>query len=179
LFLCVANYDKLLPGWSQFAQFTISVLSQDLKKSKFSDTLHRFWKKEHDWGWKKFMELPKLKDGFIDESGCLTIEAKVQVIRERVDRPFRCLDCGYRRELVRVYFQNVEQICRRFVEEKRSKLGRLIEDKARWTRYFTFQLVPFNSSRFRKCDHSALLFVMISEQEVAEITSSFEETMLC
>jgi hypothetical protein len=78
-----------------------------------------------------------------------------------------------------VYFQNVEQICRRFVEEKRSKLGRLIEDKARWTRYFTFQLVPFNSSRFRKCDHSALLFVMISEQEVAEITSSFEETMLC
>jgi len=79
-------------------------LSQDLKKSKFSgdffslnlrtpvwicrqlnslltDTLHRFWKKEHDWGWKKFMELPKLKDGFIDESGCLTIEAKVQVIR--------------------------------------------------------------------------------------------------
>ncbi|AAB70446.1 F19P19.26 [Arabidopsis thaliana] len=88
LFLCVANYDKLLPGsfaileagWSQFAQFTISVLSQDLKKSKFSDTLHRFWKKEHDWGWKKFMELPKLKDGFIDESGCLTIEAKVQVI---------------------------------------------------------------------------------------------------
>ncbi|CAD5311704.1 unnamed protein product [Arabidopsis thaliana] len=151
LFLCVANYDKLLPGWSQFAQFTISVLSQDLKKSKFSDTLHRFWKKEHDWGWKKFMELPKLKDGFIDESGCLTIEAKVQVIRERVDRPFRCLDCGYRRELVRVYFQNVEQICRRFVEEKRSKLGRLIEDKARWTSFGVFWLGMDQNSRRRMC----------------------------
>ncbi|CAH8300744.1 unnamed protein product [Eruca vesicaria subsp. sativa] len=134
LFLCVANHDKLLPGWSHFAQFTIAVVNKDPKKSKFSDTLHRFWKKEHDWGWKKFMESTKLKDGFIDDSDCLTIEAQVQVIRERVDRPFRCLHCGYRRELVRVYLSNVEQHCRRFVEEKRSKLGRLIEDKARWTR---------------------------------------------
>lgn len=99
--------------------------------------------------------------------------------RERVDRPFRCLDCSYRRELIRVYLPNVDQNCRRFVEERRSKLGRLIEDKARWTRYFTFHLVPFNSSRFQKWDHSALLFLMISEQEVDVITSSFEKTMLC
>ncbi|WZZ11638.1 hypothetical protein YC2023_097559 [Brassica napus] len=133
LFLCVANHDKLLPGWSHFAQFTIAVVNKDPKKSKFSDTLHRFWKKEHDWGWKKFMESTKLQDGFIDDSDSLTIEAQVQVIRERVDRPFRCLHCGYRRELVRVYLSNVEQSCRRFVEEKRSKLGRLIEDKAKWT----------------------------------------------
>ena len=55
--------------------------------------------------------------------------------REKADRPFRCLDCQYRRELVRVYLTNVEQICRRFVEESRSKLGKLIEDKARWPRY--------------------------------------------
>lgn len=55
--------------------------------------------------------------------------------REKADRPFRCLDCQYRRELVRVYLTNVEQICRRFVEERRSKLGKLIEDKARWSRY--------------------------------------------
>ncbi|KAF8111690.1 hypothetical protein N665_0073s0048 [Sinapis alba] len=140
LFLCVANHEKLLPGWSHFAQFTIAVVNKDSKKSKFSDTLHRFWKKEHDWGWKKFMELPKLHDGFIDDSDSLTIEAQVQVIRERVDRPFRCLHCGYRRELVRVYFNNVEQHCRRFVEEKRSKLGRLIEDKARWTSFGVFWL---------------------------------------
>ncbi|XP_010483405.1 PREDICTED: MATH domain-containing protein At5g43560-like isoform X2 [Camelina sativa] len=149
LFLCVANYDKLLPGWSHFAQFTISVVNNDIKKSKYSDTLHRFWKKEHDWGWKKFMELPKLQEGFIDDTNCLTIEAQVQVIRERVDRPFRCLDCGYRRELVRVYLPNVEQICRRFVEERRNKLGRLIEDKARWTSFGVFWLAMDQNSRRR------------------------------
>lgn len=54
--------------------------------------------------------------------------------RERADRPFRCLDRQYRRELVRVYLTNVEQICRRFVEERRCKLVRLIEDRARWSR---------------------------------------------
>ncbi|KAL5066966.1 hypothetical protein RYX36_017853 [Vicia faba] len=134
LFLCVANHDKLLPGWSHFAQFTIAVVNKDPKKSKYSDTLHRFWKKEHDWGWKKFMELSKVYDGFVDTSDNLIIKAQVQVIREKADRPFRCLDCQYRRELVRVYLTNVEQICRRFVEERRSKLGKLIEDKARWSR---------------------------------------------
>ncbi|KAG8363589.1 hypothetical protein BUALT_Bualt19G0038100 [Buddleja alternifolia] len=100
LFLCVANHDKLLPGWSHFAQFTIAVVNKDPKKSKYSDTLHRFWKKEHDWGWKKFMELSKVMDGFID-ADTLIIKAQVQVIRERAERPFRCLDFQYRRELVR------------------------------------------------------------------------------
>ncbi|XP_062108155.1 TNF receptor-associated factor homolog 1a isoform X2 [Humulus lupulus] len=137
LFLCVANHDKLLPGWSHFAQFTIAVVNKDPKKSKYSDTLHRFWKKEHDWGWKKFMELSKVLDGFID-ADTLIIKAQVQVIREKADRPFRCLDCQYRRELVRVYLTNVEQICRRFVEERRSKLGKLIEDKARWSSFSVF-----------------------------------------
>ncbi|KAG6423141.1 hypothetical protein SASPL_113527 [Salvia splendens] len=132
LFLCVANHDKLLPGWSHFAQFTIAVVNKDPKKSKYSDTLHRFWKKEHDWGWKKFMELSKVLDGFIDADN-LIIKAQVQVIRERADRPFRCLDCLYRRELVRVYLTNVEQICRRFVEEHREKLGKLLKDKATWS----------------------------------------------
>ncbi|KAM0865040.1 hypothetical protein ACQ4PT_043512 [Festuca glaucescens] len=133
LFLCVANHDKLLPGWSHFAQFTIAVINKDPKKSKYSDTLHRFWKKEHDWGWKKFMELSKLHDGFVVED-VLTIKAQVQVIREKVDRPFRCLDGQYRRELVRVYLSNVEQICQRFIDERRSKLCRLIEDRLRWSR---------------------------------------------
>ncbi|WCJ23959.1 TRAF-like superfamily protein [Euphorbia peplus] len=138
LFLCVANHDKLLPGWSHFAQFTIAVVNKDPKKSKYSDTLHRFWKKEHDWGWKKFMELSKVSDGFLDPADTLIIKAQVQVIREKADRPFRCLDCQYRRELVRVYLTNVEQICRRFVEERRSKLGRLLEDKSRWKSFNDF-----------------------------------------
>ncbi|XP_059318537.1 TNF receptor-associated factor homolog 1b-like isoform X2 [Lycium ferocissimum] len=148
LFLCVANHDKLLPGWSHFAQFTIAVVNKDPKKSKYSDTLHRFWKKEHDWGWKKFMELSKVLEGFID-ADTLIIKAQVQVIRERADRPFRCLDCQYRRELVRVYLTNVEQICRRFVEERRGKLGKLIEDKARWSSFCAFWLGMDQDSRCR------------------------------
>ncbi|CAK7327203.1 unnamed protein product [Dovyalis caffra] len=140
LFLCVANHDKLLPGWSHFAQFTIAVVNKDPKKSKYSDTLHRFWKKEHDWGWKKFMELSKVSDGFLDAADTLIIKAQVQVIREKADRPFRCLDCQYRRELVRVYLTNVEQICRRFVEERRGKLGKLIEDKNKWSSFCAFWL---------------------------------------
>ncbi|EEC69609.1 hypothetical protein OsI_38981 [Oryza sativa Indica Group] len=139
LFLCVANHDKLLPGWSHFAQFTIAVINRDPKKSKYSDTLHRFWKKEHDWGWKKFMELTKLHEGFVVDD-VLTIKAQVQVIREKADRPFRCLDGQYRRELVRVYLSNVEQICRRFIDERRSKLSRLIEDKLRWSSFNAFWL---------------------------------------
>lgn len=63
--------------------------------------------------------------------------------RERADRPFRCLDSQYRRELVRVYLSNVEQICKRFVEEKRGKLGKLIEDKAKWSRYVVFMAAVF------------------------------------
>lgn len=47
---------------------------------KNADTLHRFWKKEHDWGWKKFMELTKIHDGFLD-ADTLIIKAQVQVIR--------------------------------------------------------------------------------------------------
>lgn len=43
------------------------------------DTLHRFCKKEHDWGWKKFMELNKVLDGFT-VADTLVIKAQVQVI---------------------------------------------------------------------------------------------------
>lgn len=137
LFLCVADYDKLLPGWSHFAQFTIAVANKDPKKSKYSDTLHRFCKKEHDWGWKKFMELSKVLDGFT-VSDTLVIKAQVQVIRENPHRPLRYLDCQYRRELVRVYLTNVEGICRRFVEEKRDKIGKLMEDTVRWSSFRAF-----------------------------------------
>ncbi|KAE8688391.1 MATH domain-containing protein [Hibiscus syriacus] len=148
LFLCVANHDKLLPGWSHFAQFTIAVVNKDPKKSKYSDTLHRFWKKEHDWGWKKFMELSKVYDGFI-ESDTLIIKAQVQVIREKADRPFRCLDCQYKRELVRVYLTNVEQICGRFLDERQQKLVKLIEDKASWSSFCAFWLGIDQNARRR------------------------------
>jgi|TARA_B110000977_G_scaffold180628_1_gene240466 hypothetical protein len=119
------------PGWSHFAQFTIAVVNKDPKKSKYSDTLHRFCKKEHDWGWKKFMELSKVLDGFT-VADTLVIKAQVQVIHEKPLRPFRCLEPQYRRELVRVYLTNVEGICRRFLEEKREALLKTKEDAERW-----------------------------------------------
>ncbi|CAN8314089.1 unnamed protein product [Cochlearia groenlandica] len=147
VFLCVKNHDKLLPGWSHFAQFTMSLVHKDPRKSKYADTMHRFWKKEHDWGWKMFIELPKLHDEFIDRFDSLTIVAQVQVIRERVDRPFRCLDRDYRRELSRVYLTNVEKVFLRFMEEKRWKLERLIEDKAIWTSFGVFWLGLDQNSR--------------------------------
>ncbi|XP_073127678.1 TNF receptor-associated factor homolog 1a-like [Henckelia pumila] len=146
LFLCVANHDKLLPGWSHFAQFTIAVVNKDPKKSKYSDTVHRFWNMEHDWGWKKFMELSKLMDGFTD-TDTLVIKAQVQVIRDRADNLFRCLDTQYRRELIRVYLTNVEVICRHFTEKCRGKFMNLIEDKARWSSFRAFWLGMDQSSR--------------------------------
>ncbi|KAK3165604.1 hypothetical protein QOZ80_1AG0035330 [Eleusine coracana subsp. coracana] len=148
LFLCVANHEKLLPGWSHFAQFTIAVGNLDPKKIKYSDTLHKFWKKEHDWGWKKFMELSKIQDGFLVDD-VLEIIAQVQVIREKADRPFRCLDRPYRRELLRVYMTNIEQIYRRVVEDRRSKLIKLIEDKLRWSSFRAFWLAIDPTTRRR------------------------------
>ena len=59
-------------------------------------------------------------------------------MREKAHRPFRCLDCQYRRELVRVYLSNVEQICRRFIEDRKEKFSKLIEDKVRWSRSVLF-----------------------------------------
>jgi len=44
------------------------------------------------------MELSKVLDGFT-VSDTLVIKAQVQVIREKQNRPFRCLDTQYRREL--------------------------------------------------------------------------------
>ncbi|XP_022721766.1 MATH domain-containing protein At5g43560-like isoform X2 [Durio zibethinus] len=68
---------------------------------------------------------------------------------EKADQPFRCLDCQYRRELVRVYLTNVEQICRRFLDERRNKLGKLIEDKAKWSSFCAFWLGIDQHSRHR------------------------------
>ncbi|KAG9143078.1 hypothetical protein Leryth_006332 [Lithospermum erythrorhizon] len=174
LFLCVADHDKLRPGWSHFAQFSIAVVNKDPKKSKYSDTLHRFWKKEHDWGWRKFMELSKVVDGFID-ADTLVITSQVQVIREIADQPFRCLDCQYRRELIRVYFTNVEQICRRFVEERRAKLGKLIEDKARWSSFsdFWLEMDPITKSRMSWEKTESILKVVVKHFFIEkEVTST-------
>ena len=66
------------------------------------------------------------------------------VCRERAERPFRCLDCQYRRELVPEYLTNVERNYWQFLEEKRSKLGKLMYDKARWSRYCVFTFIKYS-----------------------------------
>ncbi|KFK31711.1 hypothetical protein AALP_AA6G149200 [Arabis alpina] len=124
----------------RLAQYTIALVNKDPKKSKHSDTIHQFWKYEHDWGWKKFIELTKLQDGFIDDYDSLIIKAQVQVIRENVDRPFRCLDDRYMKEFLCVYSTNVKHSFLRFVEEKRSKLVTLKDDKKRWESLCNFWL---------------------------------------
>ena len=53
-----------------------------------------------------------------------------------MDRPFRCLDPQYRRELVRVYLTNVEGICRRFVEERRERMAWVKEDPGAFQRFW-------------------------------------------
>ncbi|KAL6845462.1 hypothetical protein ACP4OV_024957 [Aristida adscensionis] len=174
LFLCVANHDKLLPGWSHFAQFTIAVGNVDPKKVKYSDTLHRFWKKEHDWGWKKFMELSKVQDGFLVDD-VLEIIAQVQVIREKVDRPFRCLDRPYRRELLRVYMTNIEQIYHRFVQERRRKLVRLIDDKMNWSSFRAFWLAidPTTRTRMSREKSDVIMKILVKHFFVEkEVTST-------
>ncbi len=42
--------------------------------------------------------------------------------RDRPSAPFRCLEPGYRRELLRVYASNVDNICTRFLEDRRKQL---------------------------------------------------------
>jgi len=55
-------------------------------------------------------------------------------LREKAHRPFRCLDCQYRRELIRVYLSGVEKTCAEFIKERKQKLQTLIGDKAKWSR---------------------------------------------
>ncbi|KAI4317975.1 hypothetical protein L6164_025794 [Bauhinia variegata] len=84
------------------------------------------------------MEVSEVCEGFLDAADSIIIKAQVQVIRERADRPFRCLNCQYQGELVRVFLTNVERIFQHFVEERTSKIGKLIEDKARWSSFHAF-----------------------------------------
>ncbi|KAK3190269.1 hypothetical protein Dsin_029830 [Dipteronia sinensis] len=91
---------------------------------------------------------------------------------EKADRPFRCLDCQYRRELVRVYLTNVEQICQRFVEERRGKLGRLIEDKARWSSFCGFWLGIDQKARRRMSREKTDLKVVVKHFFIGEDVTS-------
>jgi hypothetical protein len=117
------------------------------------------------------MELSKLNEGFVVDD-VLIIKAQVQVIREKAERPFRCLDCQYRRELVRVYITNIDQICRRFIDDRRLKLSRLVDDKVRWSsfRAFWLSIDPATKRRMSREKTDTILKVLVkhffAEKEV-------------
>ncbi|MCL7028226.1 hypothetical protein MKW94_020574, partial [Papaver nudicaule] len=120
------------------------------------------------------MELPKLVDGFV-VNDTLIIKAQVQVIRDKSDSLFRCLDCQYRRELVRVYRTNVEKICQHLAEERRKKLGDLFEDSARWSSFCAFWLGVDENVRRRLSEEKTdvILKVIVKELFVEkEVTST-------
>ncbi|CAA7057376.1 unnamed protein product [Microthlaspi erraticum] len=111
------------------------------------DLIFRFYKKETARGWNEFIELPKLHEGFIYDSDSLLIGVQIQVIRERVDRPFRCLDYEYRRELVTVFAPEVHLPLLWFVEEYRRELIKVTEDKLNWNCFGAFWLGLDQNSR--------------------------------
>ncbi|XP_074294191.1 TNF receptor-associated factor homolog 1a [Silene latifolia] len=174
LFLCVANHNQILPGWKHYTQFTIAAVNKDPKFTKYSDTMHRYWKKEHDWGWKKFMQLSKLPEGYLD-ADTLIVEVQVQVIRKKKDRLFQCLDSRYRRDLLGVYFPSVEEKCQRFIEETRAKLRKLMEDKARWSSFCAFWLGMDQNARHRLSseEKDMMMKVLVKHHfERTEVTSA-------
>ncbi|CAA7057368.1 unnamed protein product [Microthlaspi erraticum] len=135
-------------GWSHLAQFTVSLVNKlDPKKSKHADLIFRFRKKETARGWNEFIELPKLHEGFIYDSDSLLIGVQIQVIRERVDRPWRCLDYEYRREVATVFKPDVDLPLFWFVEEYRRELIKITEDKLNWNSFGAFWLGLDQNSR--------------------------------
>uniref|UniRef100_A0A3Q7GWG1 Uncharacterized protein n=2 Tax=Solanum lycopersicum TaxID=4081 RepID=A0A3Q7GWG1_SOLLC len=127
------------------------------------------------------MELDEVVDGFVD-SDTLIIKARIQVIRERADRPFHCLDSQYRREIVGVYLTNVEKICLHFVEEQRGKLGKFIGDKARWPSFCAFWLGIDQNCRHRMSREKSdqILKLMVKNFFIQkEVTSTLMMDSLC
>lgn len=57
--------------------------------------------------------------------------------RDKPNKPFRCLDPQYRRELVRVYLSNVEGVCRRFCEDKRARLVWVKDETAKFKEFWS------------------------------------------
>ncbi|KAG0479402.1 hypothetical protein HPP92_010260 [Vanilla planifolia] len=95
-------------------------------------------------------------------------------------RPFRCLDCQYRRELVRIYLSNVEQICWRLIEDRKNKLGKLIEDKMRWSSFYGFWLgVDQNLKQLLSRDKSETILRAVVEHFFVEkeVTSTFMDSL--
>lgn len=140
LYLCLANHAELPPGCNHFVQYTLALVNKDPKKSIYLDAVNRLKKLEHHWGGNNFIELPKLQEGYIDDLDSLIIKAQVQVIREKIDRPLRCLSSQYRRELLRVYVPYVENIWWQFMELERIRFLELMQDKEKWESFSSFWL---------------------------------------
>ena len=92
------------------------------------------------------MELGKVLDGFT-VADTLVIKAQVQVIHEKIARPFRCLDPQYRRELVRVYLTNVEVRFIVLISEYSSFFFLLRSARTHFLTFYTNKLATIVSQR--------------------------------
>ncbi|GKA74197.1 hypothetical protein Tco_0780499 [Tanacetum coccineum] len=74
-----------------------------------------------------------------------------------------------KRELLRVYLSNVKQICKRFVEEKRGSLEKLIEDKTKWSIFCSFwSEIDLNSRRLMSKEKSNSILKLAVKQFFVE-----------
>ncbi|KAI3787999.1 hypothetical protein L2E82_00560 [Cichorium intybus] len=73
----------------------------------------------------------------------------------------------FNKEPVRVYLSNSERICHQFVEERRGRLGKLIEDKVRWSWFQMGQLnMDFQETRKQEDDKN--------KDDIAAMATSFK-----
>ncbi|GJZ24650.1 hypothetical protein Tco_0562109 [Tanacetum coccineum] len=91
---------------------------------------------------------------------------------------------GSGRELARVYLSNVEQICKRFVEEKRGSLGKLTEDKTKWSRYdggsgddFSKESIERDERRLTEVGRRTIELFVISHIFSSKIKVEYQEAV--
>eukprot|EP00201_Polytomella_parva_P021108 CAMPEP_0175039524 /NCGR_PEP_ID=MMETSP0052_2-20121109/641_1 /TAXON_ID=51329 ORGANISM="Polytomella parva, Strain SAG 63-3" /NCGR_SAMPLE_ID=MMETSP0052_2 /ASSEMBLY_ACC=CAM_ASM_000194 /LENGTH=699 /DNA_ID=CAMNT_0016301405 /DNA_START=595 /DNA_END=2690 /DNA_ORIENTATION=- len=111
------------------------------------------------------MELPKILEEYT-VGDTLVIKAQIQIVLDRINRPFRCLDPHYRRELIRVYLVNFECICQRFFEAKTSQLSwAKDENNAFWS---FWEGLPDGKQRSLLTVKSDLVFKSLVQQFFSE-----------
>ncbi|KAL3642053.1 hypothetical protein CASFOL_012868 [Castilleja foliolosa] len=132
-------------GWSHFGQVSGTLLNKDFTKSRRLDAFHRFSENAHFFC--RNMPISNLSDGYIHDGNTLKLKFQFQVIRERLDKPFRCLEAQYGSELQHVHFTSVEKVYKKVVEEQRTNLVELVKEKRRLSSFRDFWLAIDEKSR--------------------------------
>ncbi|CAM8935676.1 unnamed protein product [Rhodiola kirilowii] len=124
LYLCVAYPDRLLPGWGQYAQFTVSAINKDSTKSVHCDAFHRFTAKEYDYGWAEVLFLPKLVEDPVWKNS-IEFQIQLQLMREKPHIHSSCLIQSYRRDLFHEMGPCIEHTCFEFVKKQTTRVASL------------------------------------------------------